>query len=297
MVELYCELILARANVLDQLAFGERGNLARSRGKEEWKRWQGIGAGKGKPERGLWGLGGRTSTSTSTEKKEEREGEDGEYIDPALDEAAVSIFYAWSRFPHDVRELSILRTLLAERWGKEFMSLAQENRVEGVPVPERLAKGLRVKPPGKELVDCYLREIAAAYGVQWPKEKDLAEAPGGFDKGEEEGGEEGGRDDTDTGKGNDERGDGPSTPRRKSADELDLNKVTTPRNRNLEEGRSPVSVAPPAPRSDNPNPRVKLPDSDEQDVGPGARKGSEPGQTGGIPEVDELTKRFAALRR
>lgn len=34
-VELYCELLLARANVMDQVAFGEKGARARSRAKDE----------------------------------------------------------------------------------------------------------------------------------------------------------------------------------------------------------------------------------------------------------------------
>lgn len=35
MVELYCELLLARVNVMDQVVFGEKGVRVRSRAKEE----------------------------------------------------------------------------------------------------------------------------------------------------------------------------------------------------------------------------------------------------------------------
>jgi hypothetical protein len=329
-VELYCELLLARANVLDQIAFGEGGAKIRARGKEVLKRVnapagqgrsgqggrpsstaeKGAGAGIGFPFRGL----GRkqeshpetTSQGQAQDEEEEGDGDEESYINPPLDEAAVSIFYAWSRFPHDIRELTILRTLLAERWGKEFMALAQDNKVEGARVPERLAKGLRVRAPSRELVESYLREIARAYGVSYPEGE--GEGPGkppGEPSGEFGGGGDGGM-------GGDGDGDGggdiqnpppststPDTTRRPS-DPADLSTYSPPRG--LHAGRSPVSVAPPAARTDNPRPRVKLPDAGpetgtgaaENEVAPSA---SGTGGSGGIPEVDELSRRFAALRR
>ncbi|OJJ50019.1 hypothetical protein ASPZODRAFT_58648, partial [Penicilliopsis zonata CBS 506.65] len=265
MVELYCELLLARANVLDQIAFGEKGARARTRAREE--------------------AGARDAVE--------------EYMDTALDEAALSVMYAWSRFPHDVRELTMLRTQLAERYGKEFLLLAQENKAD-IRVPERLVKGLRIQPPAPELVELYLREIAKAYGVAWPKEEWDAEKA----KREAEGilkslDIDDDHDDHDNNRGGDELLP-PSTPSRsrpsitemRRASEADeLSKATPPRT--IEPGRSPVSVAPPGPRSDNPSPRVKLPGSTPEDtVGPRARRSS-----AGIPEVDELTRRFAQLRR
>ncbi|EHA18244.1 hypothetical protein ASPNIDRAFT_125756, partial [Aspergillus niger ATCC 1015] len=252
MVELYCELLLARANLLDQSAFGEKGARARS------------------------------------------------YIDPALDEAAAVIFYSYARFPHDVREMTILRGLLTDRWGKDFMMLAQENKLEDVKVPERLVRGLRVKPPSEELVESYLVEIARAYGVTWPDGSHDApegDVPSFVDEGA--GGDEG-----DDG-GEDDEGDMklPSTPRkigqsgdseeaRRASETLELNKATPPRGL-YSEGKSPVSVAPPGPRVDNLHPKVKVPG--EEDVSKEASK-SKPAKSD-IPELDELTRRFAALRR
>lgn len=346
MVELYCELLLARANVLDQLAFGEKGAKARSRGKDALKRVNQTGSpagagrkGDGEGRGGLFGgafgrkkedhgVNIRTDAKGGTTIEERggggagagagvgAGGDDGDddYIDQALDEAAVAVFYAWSRFPHDVRELTILRSLLADRWGKDFMTLAQDNKAE-VPVPERLAKGLRVRAPSQELVDSYLREIAKAYGVDWPagEKGELGDAPGEFEprsstsKGPDGGDEDGG----DVQEKSTSTSPLPSTPQkpaqtRRTSEAEELNRFTPPRG--LHSGRSPVSVAPPGPRSDNPNPKVKLPgpDSEQGQTGeqksrdevspPGARKSSASG-AGAIPEVDELTKRFAALRR
>jgi vacuolar protein sorting-associated protein IST1 len=340
MIELYCELLLARANVLDQLAFGEKGARARSRAKEALKAEmgaQGHGHGHAHPQGAssggggdgasksflgfsLWAGGGskkqtpNISESTpprgrKTEAEEAVDENDEEqtpsYIDAALDEAAAVIFYAWPRFPHDVRELTMLRGMLAERWGKEFMTLAQDNKLVDVRVPERLVRGLRVKPPGQELVESYLREIARAYGSSWgaraqsQSENELGKAPPEF-VGDQSGDA-------------DQPGDGdggaavPSTPTRpvnmaearRASETSELNKATPPRG--FQSVKSPVSVAPPGPRSDNPNPRVKVPGSETQSEtqveGPPRARNGNAGGSGGIPELDELSRRFAALRR
>ncbi|KAJ5575372.1 hypothetical protein N7450_009271 [Penicillium hetheringtonii] len=252
MVELYCELLLARANVLDQLAFGEKGTRARLRAKELYKKQTQPQAGGGsqKKEASVADDAGALSD------------EDDTYMDTALDEAATVVFYAWHRFPHELRELTMLRTMLGERYGKEFMTLAQDNKVDTVKVPDRLLKALRVKPPGQDLVESYLREIAKAYGVAWPEEdlntqEDLGNAPPEFvddTKGDDDG---------------NEGGDVPATPTkphanaaesRRASETNELSKATPPRGPAA--GRSPVSVAPPAPRTDNPNPRVKVPGSE-----------------------------------
>ncbi|RHZ44530.1 DUF292 domain protein [Aspergillus thermomutatus] len=337
MVELYCELLLARANVLDQLAFGEKGARARSRAKDALKAEmgaQGHGHGHAHPQGAssaggdaasksflgfsLWAGKKQTQAQAQTQIPNAVEGtpargrkteaeevvdddESQSYIDSALDEAAAVIFYAWPRFPHDVRELTMLRGMLAERWGKEFMTLAQDNKLLDVKVPERLVKGLRVKPPTHELVESYLREIAKAYGSSWgagaQSESELGEAPPAFV------GDQPGDGDGD--------GDGdaavPSTPTRpvnmaearRASETSELNKATPPRG--FQSVKSPVSVAPPGPRSDNPNPRVKVPGSETQSEtqveGPPRARNGNAGGSGSIPELDELTRRFAALRR
>lgn len=330
MVELYCELLLARANVLDQLAFGEKGSRARLRAKELLRKQtqaqsgatgstsSAKGAGESPGSRfGFSWLGGSQKRETSaaasvaTGNTADDSGdvltdEENVYMDTALDEAAVAVFYAWHRFPHELRELTLLRTMLGERYGKEFMTLAQDNKVDTVKVPDRLLKGLRVRPPGQDLVESYLREIAKAYGVSWPAGEDsldvqeeLGDAPPEFV-------------DDMKGDGGENEGDLPQTPSKPHADPgsgsslsgsrrvsetSELNKATPPRGPAA--GRSPVSIAPPAPRTDNPNPRVKLPGAEESPEKP-ATVGIENEQkrnNNGIPELDELTRRFADLKR
>ena len=187
------------------------------------------------------------------------------------------------------------------------MTLAQENKVEHVRVPERLAKGLRVRPPTQELVDSYLREIARAYGISWGEDAeqqdggggDLGNAPPEF------------IDDTTGGEGgdDDEGGDDPELPStpgkekqqpentaRRASETNELNKTTPPR-RPVQPGKSPVIVAPPGARTDNPHPRVKLPGAGDANSAAESKESNDDNGAKKIPEVDELSRRFAALRR
>ncbi|KAJ5945050.1 hypothetical protein N7516_005218 [Penicillium verrucosum] len=324
MVELYCELLLARANVLDQMAFSDQGTRARLRAKELLKQrtqeqagatvsttaglkgageitgsrfgfsWLGGGAQKKEAERAA----PITASGAADDSGDGIADEDNPYMDTAIDEAATVVFYAWHRFPHEVREFTMLRTMLGERYGKEFMTLAQDNKVDTVKVPDRLLKGLRVRPPGQELVESYLREIANAYGVEWHgSEEELGSAPEFVDDLGDYGAQEPQLPQTPSKQqGDSALGPNPSETRRAS-DASELTKATPPRG--LASGRSPVSVAPPAPRTDNPNPRVKLPGAEGKAAAAPKEDTASKGKSnnGGIPELDELTRRFADLKR
>jgi vacuolar protein sorting-associated protein IST1 len=213
--------------------------------------------------------------------------------DPGLEEAVKSIIYAAPRT--DIKELQQARQLLVEKYGKEFALEALENS-DG-KVAERVLTKLRVEPPPQELVTEYLKEIARTYGVDWPKSQ--KEDPPEYD---------------------DEEDDNPSGGQAvKSLEEPlstdELTRATPPRDFGP---KSPVSVAPPNPSTDNVSPKVRLPAPPELKPGPkmgGAKKtlstptkstGPEPrsdtnggkGTVGGkIPDVDELAKRFAALKK
>lgn len=309
MVELYCELLLARAAVLDQLAFSEKGIRARHKAKEAVKAMEGAGGKQGSTgasqdgTSGSGGLGlfsrfGRSSgAGQATPAQKQTEGEqlvdeeEDTYLDPGLDEAAAAIFYSWQRFPREVRELTTLRALLIERWGKDFATLAQENKA-AVKVPERLVKRLRVKPPSPELVESYLREIAKAYGVAWPPtEENISEnIPDPVETPPPEYTDTAGPGQTTS------SGDPIDQKGTSGVDELAL--ATPPRDIGPHDasGRSPVSVAPPKPSSDNPNPRVRVPGEDESKASP-VRPVQPRRSSTGIPDVDELAKRFAALKR
>lgn len=331
MVELYCELLLARAGVLDGLAFGESGTRARARVREEavaqnqlqsQGKVAGGAAGDSKSGGGgggggifrIFGAGAAKQTSqqpqpttgkdTQTQSPgEDATGDEAYYLDAALDEAATAILYAWSRFPTEVRELTLLRSLLTDRYGKDFMNLASENKLAGVKVPERLVKGLRVRPPSAELVESYLKEIARAYKVPWGETEGESQVEG--DVPDVDAGDFAG-DGGDSGDGGGDLDDQVRVGEvvRRASETAELTRATPPRGFNPQS--SPVSVAPPGPRSDNPNPRVKVPDNKDGDSSSGGGPGvSSPSPSpsaqrrdkSGIPDVDELSRRFAALKR
>ena len=211
--------------------------------------------------------------------------------DPGLEEAVKSIIYAAPRT--DIKELQQTRQLLVEKYGKDFALQAIENS-DG-KVAERVVKKLKVEPPDPELVTLYLKEIARTYGVNWPRDEGTASSNGEDDS--------------------DEPTEGQAV--RTLEEPLttqELSKATPPRDLGP---KSPVSVAPPSPSMDNLSPKIRLPappelkpsakmsglkkqtstidaPSSSKDVHTGA-KNSDIG--GKIPEVDELAKRFAALKR
>lgn len=210
--------------------------------------------------------------------------------DPGLEEAIKSIIHAAPRT--DVRELQQVRQLLVEKYGKDFALVAVENK-DG-KVSEKVLKKLRVEPPAQELVTLYLQEIARTYGVAWPKEDPL-ELGTNYDSDE-------GSNDGHAIKDLEE----PLT-----TDEL--SRATPPRDLGP---KSPVSVAPPSPSVDNLKPTLKISGSPEfksttKMTGTMKKVENEAGSVpksrglptkrdtigGKIPEVDELEKRFAALKR
>lgn len=215
--------------------------------------------------------------------------------DPGLEEAVKSIIYSAPKI-EGVKELTLVRALLAEKYGKEFTMTAMENS-DG-KVATRVTERLKVEPPPKKLVDAYLETIAEAYGIDWPpgtRAKRQAEAAAAAAADDEE------ADDDD---------ENPSGGQKVLATEAPLttqehSKATPPRDMGP---KSPISVNPPSPSTDNVRPKVNLPCA--PDLKPGKKmmdaaknksvngdKKAESGPGGKIPDVDELAKRFAQLKR
>ena len=219
--------------------------------------------------------------------------------DPGLEEAIKSIIYAAPRT--EIKELQQARQLLVEKYGKDFALEAIEDR-DG-KVAERVVKKLRVEPPDPKLVNLYLEEIARTYGVSWPRREQTPDPQVGDDNED---------DDTPSGGQAIKILDQPLTTEA-------LSKATPPRDLGP---RSPVSIAPPSPSTENISPRVRLPGPPELKPNermsglkkqtpstsarstptstndPGGQKFVAGGAVGGkIPEVDELAKRFAALKK
>lgn len=205
--------------------------------------------------------------------------------DPGLEEAIKSIIYAAPRT--EIRELQQCRQLLVEKYGKEFCLAAMENKDS--KIPDRVLRKLRVEPPGAELVESYLKAIASAYDVRYGDEEDTDGNAQGSDSDEAGGGQL------------EKKLEAPL-----SSD--DLGKMSPPRDIGP---KSPVSIVPPSPSTDNANPQVKLPGP--PDLKPSAKmkkqggsvaKGSSVSGTasrgrmdGEVPDVNDLEARFKLLKR
>lgn len=221
--------------------------------------------------------------------------------DPGLEEAVKSILYAAPRT--DVKELNQTRVLLVERFGKDFAAKA----AAGEGVPDRVLRKLRVEPPGSGLVESYLKAIASAYDVKYGDDEDDEE-------GAEDNGESGGEAHGPDGDGGDGGGakEGPVPASNSTAQpstnplSLDLksNPLTPPRSLPL---KSPLTIAPPSPTTDNANPRVRLPPGGTPSktfkttsttaAAQKVVKAPDAGIGGGIPDVDDLEKRFSLLKK
>jgi hypothetical protein len=162
-----------------------------------------------------------------------------------------------------------VRALLVEKFGKE-VALAS---MEGEGVAERVVKKLKVETPSTELVDAYLTEIARFYGVPFGETKTAADDEDDDDE------PSGGIAEEEDDKKEDER--------------EELVKATPPRKMGPQ---SPLRVVPPSPSSDNVAPKLKLPGTAAAKIAKSEPKKREDG-LGKIPDVDELAKRFAQLKR
>lgn len=244
MLELYCELVLARSQLLD-------------------------------PPSSPHSTPGSSHNSQIS-------------LDPALEEAVRSLIYAAPRT--EVKELHNTRALLVEKFGKD-VALAS---MEGEGVAERVLKKLKVETPKSELVDAYLAEIARFYGVEFDNPSDPKTSPSDADD-------------------DDEPGDGIKEPEsrnleppleaepgadkkaKEEEEREELAKATPP---NQFGPQSPLRVVPPSPSTDNVAPKLKLPDkSTTVAKKPVVAKKKSDGPGGKIPDVDELARRFAELKK
>lgn len=217
---------------------------------------------------------------------------EGPICDPGLEEPVKSIIYAAPRT--EVKELQAVRSLLGEKYGKEFTLAATENSDK--MVAEKVLKKLRVEPPPEALVNGYLEEIARTYGVDWPKKP-----PGAVpdfvdeevDKDDEDGPPSGGQ-------AQKELEPKLLTDDKATQEREELSKATPPKNFGPQ---SPLRVNPPSPSTDNLHPRVKgtgtldlKPTKKMVDVG-AKKAGGNAGTKWTNTDDDELAKRFAALTK
>jgi len=205
---------------------------------------------------------------------------EGPVCDPGLEEAVKSIIYAAPKT--EIKELNVVKNLLADKYGKEFTMTALENS-DG-KVSEKVVRKLSVEPPRPELVQGYLEEIARAYGVDWPKRR--TPPPPEFEDGDDD----------------DEPTDGAKVEASTEPQGTDgqPEAASTPAKALRPAGpTSPLTVTPPRMTTDNVHPKVTLgsvelkPSKKMEDAALRKKKGPE----GSVPDISDLEKRFAALKK
>ncbi|KAM0277115.1 hypothetical protein ACHAQH_006059 [Verticillium albo-atrum] len=215
---------------------------------------------------------------------------EGSTCDPGLEEAIKSIMYAAPKT--EIKELQVVRTLLAEKYGKEFVMSAMENS-DGKVAPN-IVKKLSVTPPKEELVVGYLEEIARAYNVDWPKRQQLGEAPDLLD---DEDGDDRGEDDSEGGGSGGQKVLAEPDLKAEKEQEM-LSRATPPRT--IGGPSSPLTVNPPKMTTDNVHPQVKVSSLNlkpNQKMANAQKKTDSSGPGGAVPDIAELERRFAALKK
>ncbi|EEH20171.1 hypothetical protein PABG_02430 [Paracoccidioides brasiliensis Pb03] len=217
------------------------------------------------------------------------------YLDPDLDRAAAVIFYCYVRLPRDIPGLPELRAKLIQRWGSDFASKAQEAD-PSIPLPEELIERLRVQNPPESLVENYLKEIAKAHGIPWHQDEDeegqdeeeavkeVGVGGGGKEDGslasrpnETDGSQTKGNDDKPGSLAGNREDTGPQHPQENHHEKLSSG------------GFAPLSRGSQDSATNNqPSSKAKAPAPAASTV---------ENKRGGIPDIDELSRRFEALKR
>ncbi|KAJ1956683.1 Vacuolar protein sorting-associated protein ist1 [Dipsacomyces acuminosporus] len=200
-------------------------------------------------------------------------------VDPGIEDAVASIAYASSRV--DVKELVMIRELLAAKYGAEYVKNATDN-VDGTVSPKLVHK-LSVQAPAPYLVEMYLMEIASVYSINW--------RPNGQQAGDE---------DEDCGDDQDTPGGGARELVPPIADPAEQPAPTPP-------GKMAVdSVQPNSTGASSdalPSVPLSLASNGKPAAGAGSEQQSSAGETAsldaydGLPSLNELQRRFEALKR
>ncbi|CEP64354.1 Ist1p LALA0_S11e02190g [Lachancea lanzarotensis] len=183
------------------------------------------------------------------------------HVDDGINEAIRAVIYAVLHAP-EIKELQQVRDLLTFKFGQDFYRAIVD---EKVGVPEKVLKKCSPNLPSEELVTLYLREIATAYEVPYSK----SEKPALDDSAEKE---------------------TVSSPEDSGSD--DGKPIVALDSGSVSGNKHPITVQRPRKNSDNIGVDLKVPPSIKKDIRVKTTK-----ENVNDTDLDELKKRFAALRR
>ncbi|OJD18965.1 hypothetical protein AJ78_01077 [Emergomyces pasteurianus Ep9510] len=338
-LELYCEQLHVRANIVDHIALGQKRagakkkqqggdskgpshvSIAGSPASGGWGIWKALGFGSPQPPQqppsaltaprqtvqeqpvghgdSLDADPNKPATATEGQQEGEQQEEPPSplppekdvYLDPDLDKAAAVIFYCYVRLPRDIPGLPELRAKLMQRWGNDFANKAQEAD-PSIPLPDELIDRLKVQNPPESLVENYLKEIARAHGISWHQdEEDEEDGGGGEGEGKRVGG---GGEPQDNPPAYENDGSQRKHYDGKRPGDLDGGEQDAPTRDAHSSQKKPSSggTAPPGSRS-NELGMNNTSSTKSQTHAPTIAVG----KNDGIPGVDELARRFAALKK
>lgn len=187
-----------------------------------------------------------------------------EHMNDGINEAVRSIVYATLHCP-EVKELVQMKELLTLKFGPEFLAVILDDHVG---VPDKVLKKCSPELPSQDLVTLYLKEIARTYAVT-------------FSELESEESEE---ETSDSVSEITDAIDGEEKAEKKPIVAVDNDETFT------EDTEHPISVRKPRKNSETVERDLKIPKAIKKDVKVIRKKPEE-------DNLDELRKRFAALRR
>lgn len=182
------------------------------------------------------------------------------HAENGLNEAARAVVFATLHAP-EIKELQQAKELLTLKFGNDFTRTIID---EKLGVPDKVLKKCSPRLPDEELITLYLKEIAITYEVPFSKLEEASREEAEHEKS--------------------------PTPTDSSSE--DSRPIVAVDNNSLEDGKHAITVKKPRKDSDTMGSDLKVPRDMKKDVKVKNNK-----QNVHDTDLDELKKRFAALRR
>ncbi|CCE62113.1 hypothetical protein TPHA_0B04440 [Tetrapisispora phaffii CBS 4417] len=194
------------------------------------------------------------------------------HMEDGINEAVRALVYATLYVP-EVKELTQLRDLLGMKFGNEFLKLILEDHIG---VPDKVVRKCSPKLPCVDLVELYLKEIATTYGVPYSLLDNERLENEQFNE----------KSAMDNEESNDGEGDGNEKPIVAGDNDDDTL---------IPDEKHPITIRRPRKSSETFKRDFKIPKEIENDVK--IKHTVEPIKKTSNDELEDLKKRFAALRR
>lgn len=225
------------------------------------------------------------------------------HIEDGINEAVRALVYA-TIHASEIKELAQVRDLLTFKFGQDFLKVILE---EKVGVPDKVVKKCSPNLPADELVTLYLKEIARTYDAPYSQLSDSSDNEEEEEEEEEttpeneDSDDDSQNDDEDDG-GNEETKDSKKTKKTKKHESKDKDDdkpiVAVDNDAELDEDKHiPITVRKPRQNSETMKKDLVIPKEIKKEVTVVHQKKKLTNKKEEEDELEDLKKRFAALRR